>query len=199
MAKQVVIIASGETERRALPVLMQPLMGQDIHIQDVRIPPGNKALDIDMVEKLIKAAWYSSTEPPDKFVVLVDIDGASSAVKLSPFENNLPERLQHEVNASVLFAYAQWHLEAWYFADADNFREYLGKALGNVDTSKPDEIQNPKLHLKNLLVDRIYTSAVSQEIAKSLDAQTISQRSPSFQGFVNAVRNGTTVVEVDHA
>ena len=67
-------------------------------------------------------------------------------------------------------------------------------ALGNVDTSKPDEIQNPKLHLKNVLGDRVYTARVSEEIARKLDAATIAQRSPSFEGFLEAVTNGSMTV-----
>ena len=42
------------------------------------IPPRNKALDAEMAEKLIKAAWYENLgAPPDKFVVVVDLDGTS--------------------------------------------------------------------------------------------------------------------------
>lgn len=49
------------------------------------------------------------------------------------------------MESSIQYAYAQWHLEAWYFGDAEGLRRYLGgKALGNVDTSQPDEIHNPK-------------------------------------------------------
>ena len=85
---------------------------------------------------------------------------------------------------------AQWHLEAWYFADVTGLRAYLGRDPGNVDTSRPDEIQNPKLHLKNLLEDRIYTTVISEEISKTLMPQTIAGRSPSFHDFVGAIRNG---------
>ena len=94
------------------------------------------------------------------------------------------------IGAAVRYAYAQWNLEAWYFADAANLRDWLGRALGQVDTSKPEEIRNPKLHLKNLLGDRVYTARVSEEIASRLDAPTIAQRSPGFKGFLDAVMNG---------
>ena len=70
-------------------------------------------------------------------------------------------------------------------------RGFLGRDVGSVDASKPDEIQNPKLHLKNLLGDRVYTAPLSEEIARTLDAATIAQRSPSFQGFLEAVTNGS--------
>ncbi len=89
----------------------------------------------------------------------------------------------------MLYAYAQWHLEAWYFADATNLREYLHRDLGSVDASKPDEIENPKLHLTNLL-PQFYTSRVSEEIAEVLKPQTIEGRSPSFKRFVEVVKNG---------
>ena len=150
-----------------------------------------------MVQSLIRAAWYGSFDsPPDKFVVLVDTDGKSPSEALAPFRD-LPGRLR-DVTAMVLFVYAQWHLEAWYFGDAANLRDYLGGALGSVDTSKPDEIENPKLHLRKLLSNQrgsVYTARVSEEIAGKLDAQTISQRSPSFRGFMDAVMNGDSAAD----
>ena len=122
----------------------------------------------------------------------MDVDGRVPNVVLRPFQEQLPGRLSAKIKAHILFAYAQWHLEAWYFADSMALKDYLGRALGSVDASNPDEIQNPKLHLKNLLGDRIYTAVISEEIARKLNAQTIAQRSPSFHGFLGAVRNGTT-------
>jgi hypothetical protein len=191
MTKQVIVIASGETERRPLPHLVAHLQADDISVDDVRIPPGTKALNIEMVEKLVKAAWYEkAADPPGKFVVLLDVDGKDPNDVLRPFQEQLSRRLSANIKAALLFAYAQWHLEAWYFADSTTLRDYLGRALGSVDTSKPDEIQNPKLHLKNLLGDRIYTAVISEEIARKVSAQTIAQRSPSFLGFLEAVRNG---------
>ena len=144
-----------------------------------------------MMERLIKAAWYERPEArPHKFVVILDLDGSDPEDVLPPVREQLSERLR-EVTADVLYAYAQEHLEAWYFANAENLRDYLGRALGRVDTSKPDEIRNPKLHLKSLLGDRVYTARLSQEIARALDAPTIAQRSPSFKTFVDAVMNGS--------
>jgi hypothetical protein len=144
-----------------------------------------------MAEKLVKATWYEKlADPPDKFVVLVDADGKTPTDVLRRFKEELPQRLGQAIPFSIQYAYAQWHLEAWYFADGNTLREHLGRALGNVDTSKPDEIQHPKLHLKNLLADRVYTAVVSEEIARKLNAETIAQRSPSFRGFLDAVRNG---------
>ena len=199
MGKRVVVIASGETERKAIPILTLHLRNQNINIDNVHIPPRNRVLNVDMAERLIKASWHSNQEPTDKFVILIDIDGSSPDIKLAPFEHTLAKRLGNEVRASIILAHAQWHLEAWYFADATNLRNYLGKALGNVDSSKPDEIQNPKLHLKNLLGDRVYTSGVSQEIAGNLDPRIIAQRSPSFRGFLDAVMNGHTPVSAESA
>ncbi|MGA2701261.1 MAG: hypothetical protein ABSH35_09200, partial [Isosphaeraceae bacterium] len=69
-------------------------------------------------------------------------------------------------------------------------RDLRNGHLGSVDASKPDEIQNPKQHLKQLLRERAYTAVVSEEIARTLDPRTIDQRSPSFHGFAEAVRNG---------
>ena len=141
MAKRVIVIASGETERRALPQLASHLRDMGISAIEVRIPQRNRALNVQMAEKLIKAAWYDNSDgPPDKFVLLIDLDGAAPDEALALFEEQLPRRLGDEIGATVLYAYAQWHLEAWYFGDAANLRCYLGRGLGSVDASKPDEI-----------------------------------------------------------
>ncbi|MCI0642302.1 MAG: DUF4276 family protein [Gemmataceae bacterium] len=191
MGKKVVVIASGETERRALPHLLAHLHSEDITLLEVRYPPRHNALNLEMAEKLVKASWFDNlAEPPDKFVVLLDTDGKSPVDVLLPFREHLPHRIGNKINAQVQFACANWHLEAWYFADVSSLREYLGRDPGSVDASKPDEIQNPKLHLKNLLGERAYTAVISEEIASRLDAQTIGHRSPSFQGFLDAVKNG---------
>jgi hypothetical protein len=192
MSKRVVVIASGETERRSLPHLVAHLVEENIHVVEVRRPDGNKELNVEMAEKLIKAAWYAPQEnvSPDKFVVLIDADGKDTDQVLAPFRDQLPGRLGANIAAALQFACAQWHLEAWYFADASGLRTFLGKAPGNVDTSQPDEIPNPKLHLKHLLGERVYTAVVAEEIARSLDGRIIATRSPSFQVFLDAVRNG---------
>ena len=198
MPKRVIVIASGETERRALPHLLSHLLDEGITVADVRIPSRNRGLRVKIVEKIIKSAWYESQTPPDKFVLLIDVDGKDPEDSLSPFKKGLPERLPPEVRPKLQYAYAQWHLEAWYFADSQNLRTYLrDKALGSVDASKPDEIQNPKQHLKNLLERSTYTALISEEIARTLDARTIAQRSPSFNGFLSAVRNGSPSVDSD--
>ncbi len=190
MTKRVIVIASGETERRVLPHLVAHLQEQDVVITDVRIPARNRPLNVPMAEKLIKAAWYENLhEQTQKFVVVVDVDAKEPQQVLAPFQEKLPGRIQ-DVEADVLFAFAQRHLEAWYFADADNLKAHLKKSLGKVDTSNPDQIQNPKTHLRNLLGRRLYTAIVSEEIASQLDAPTIAQRSPSFRGFLNAAMNG---------
>ncbi len=191
MTKDVVVIASGETERRALPHLLAHLRGGDIAVVEVRIPPGTKALNVDMAGRLIKASWFERIiDPPDKFVLLVDTDGRTPDEVLRPFRDQLPQRLGPNIQTQIQFACAQWHLEAWYFADVMGLRTYLERAPGSVDTSKPDEIINPKGHLKNLLGNRVYTAVISEEIAKKLNPQTIAQRSASFHGFLEAVRNG---------
>jgi hypothetical protein len=192
MSKRVVVICSGETERRALPHLVKHLSGEDIRVIEVRRPDGNKPLNVEMAERLIKAAWYRPAEnpAPDKFVVLLDADGKDIEQVLTPFRSQLPGRLGANIKASIQFACAQWHLEAWYFADAAGIRAFLGSAPGSVDTSRPDEIPNPKLHLKNLLGERVYTAVISEDIAKQLNGHTIEERSPSFHAFLDAIRNG---------
>lgn len=166
------------------------MRSQDINVA-VRIPPRNRSLTIAVVHSLIQSSLYDiDGSPPDKYVILVDADGNSPDAVLGPLRTELSNRLGSGFGSSVLYAYAQWHLEAWYFADATSLRDYIGRALGSIDTSHPDEIQNPKLHLKHLLSDEFYTAQVSEEIAKGLDARTIAQRSPSFDGFLEAIKNG---------
>ena len=190
MTKRVTVVASGETERRALPHLVRHLQELAVTIDDVRVPPRNRALDAQMAERLIKAAWYENPNaPPEKFVLVVDLDARGPDEVLEPIRGRLPGR-KDGITADILCAYAQRHLEAWYFADAENLSEHLKRDLGRVDTSQPDEIQNPKLHLKHLLGDVVYTARVSEEIARGLNPGRISQRSPSFKGFVDAILNG---------
>ncbi len=197
MSKRVVVIASGETERRSLPHLVAHLHAEGISVVEVRRPDRNKVLNVEMAVKLVNAVWYAPPEnaTPDKFVILVDADGKDPAQVLHPFRDQLPKRLRPRISATLQFAYAQWHLEAWYFADPAALRAYLGRDAGNVDTSKPDEIQHPKLHLKQLLGDRAYTAVISEEIARRLSAQTITQRSPSFRTFLESVRDGNVATE----
>lgn len=191
VSKRVVVIASGETERRALPLLTRYLAERGVVVEDVRIPPRHHAINVDIAEKIIRSVWFerAADARPGKFVVLLDTDQASPCDVIRPLQDLLPDRLQG-INASIQFAFAQQHLEAWYFADADGLRRYLGRDLGDIDPSQPDAIVNPKLHLKHLLGRRPYSSLVSQAIAAKLDAATIAHRSPSFQGFVAAIENG---------
>lgn len=190
MTKRVIVIASGETERRAIPHLVVHLKNRGIVIDGVRIPPRGRPLDIGMVEKLVTAAWYGNLHaPPDKFVILIDVDGADPRAKTAPFLEFV-SRPRRGIAAPMKITYAQQHLESWYFADSGNLRNYLGRALGSVDASKPDLMSNPKQHLKNLLGTRVYNAGVSEDIARSLDAGTVAGRSPSFQGFIDAVING---------
>ncbi|MDE0191289.1 MAG: DUF4276 family protein [Gammaproteobacteria bacterium] len=190
MADHVVVVASGETERRSLPHLVSHLRKQGTSVDDVRIPPRNKALDVDVAEKIIKSIWYENLgEEPDKIVLLVDVDRKSPDQALRPMREELARRLPNEIEMKMQYAHAQRHLEAWYFADGGNLRSYLKRDLGRIDDSRPDEIENPKLHLRNIL-DQVYTARVSEEIARVLDAENISRRSPSFRGFLEALLNG---------
>ena len=73
MAKRVIVLASGETERRALPHLLAHLWDRGVSVVEVRIPPRNGALSVQMAERLIKTVWYERlgvSVSPDKFVVL---------------------------------------------------------------------------------------------------------------------------------
>ena len=194
MAKRVLVIASGPTERDALPHLLTHLSKEGIAVE-IRIPDRHRPLRPNIVAPIIRSSLYDSDDRPyDKYVVLVDTDGKTATDALRPLQEGLQRANVERHVPSLLYAYAQWHLEAWFFADARNLRGYLGRDVGNVDPNQPDRIENPKHHLTQLLGVKTYTSAVSEEIAKNLDADTIAQRSPSFANFLAAVRNGGTSV-----
>ena len=191
MAKRVMVIASGDTEKMALPHLTARLRHEGITVE-VRTPADNRPIKAEVVHQIIQSTRYTMPSP-DKYVVLVDLDGKAPDEVLQPIRHKVSSAFDRQLAVDVLYAYAQWHLEAWFFADEHHLREYLGgRALGSVDASQPDYIQNPKEHLKNLLPRRIYTARTSENIARTLDAQTIAQRSPSFANFLAAVRNGAT-------
>ena len=190
MAKRVIVIASGSTEQVALRHLTAQLTADGIDVE-VRFPSRHRQLRFATVSQLINAALYDSGKAPDKFVVLVDTDSKTPDEAIDPIKSELERSSFRELHQRIHYAYAQWHLEAWFFADGVNLRNYFGdRSLGNVDTSQPDQIQNPKHHLQNLLGEKHYTAPVAGQIAAQLDANTIEQRSPSFRGFMGAVRNG---------
>ncbi|WP_437586001.1 DUF4276 family protein [Sorangium sp. So ce1000] len=196
MAKRVVVIASGETERLALPHLLRHLGEQGILVDEpIRTPSRNRAITGENACKLLLSAWYEklSTDRPDKFVILLDADAKDPQDVVARFEEDLKATpVGHRVPVPILTVAAKWHLEAWFFACAASLRDYLGRDLGNVDTSQPDEIVNPKRHLIHLLKEGsgdIYTARVSEEIAQRLSVQELL-RSPSFARFESAVRNG---------
>ena len=110
MVKRVAVIASGETERGALPHLVAHLKDDGIEV-GISIPPRNGKLTVPMAEKLVKSLFYSG-EPPDKVVILVDVDGKDPSQELSPFKAELPRRLPDDLGSNLQYAYAQWHLEA---------------------------------------------------------------------------------------
>lgn len=190
--KRVVVVASGETERAAIPFLVDHLLGEGIVVVEILIPSRTRALTVEVAEGILKDAWYTTQDnlKPDKFVILVDVDGKRPREVLLPFQRNLTRRLGPQITASIQFAYAKWHLEAWFFGDSDGLRGYFGgRSLGSVDSSQPDTIENPKQHLRNLLGGN-YTRFTAADIASQLNPLTIASRSFSFRGFIEAVRNG---------
>lgn len=197
MAKRVVIIASGETERRSLPHLLRHLSAEGIVVDEpIRTPPSNRPITGDNASKLVLSAWYEKppAERPDKFVILLDADAKDPRAVVARFEEDFQAtRVPHQVPIPILSVAAKWHLEAWFFADPAALRGYLQRNLGNVDTTRPDEIVNPKGHLKSLLKEarnEIYTASVSEDIARQLRFAEL-RRSPSFASFEAAVRNGS--------
>lgn len=194
MAKRVVVIVSGETDRRAVPHLCR-LVTADMEFFDVRKPPGNSSLTPEQAVKIAKAAWYELlANPPQKFVILVDADEhcETPSHAASPFQSAV-DQLGH-IAAAFLVAVAVRHLESWYFADEPALRAFLGRDLGAVDPSQPDKMANPKLHLTQLLKSqrRLYTAQLSESIAMKLDPDKVAARSPSFSKFLAMVQNGET-------
>jgi hypothetical protein len=197
VGKKVVVIVSGETDRRSVPLLCRQFSRQAEWFE-VRKPPGNAALTPEQAKKLIKAAWYELSgrgNAPDKFVVLVDANNYDPPEAARSFE----EMTAHLVDVSVprLVATAVRHLEAWFFGHSEMLREFLGRDLGNIDASRPDAIDNPKLHLTNLLKSgsRVYTAPVAEQIATRLDPSVIEGRSASFAGFLRKLENGAATTQ----
>ena len=193
MPKRVAVIASGETERQALPALTRELVAEGTVVTSVLKPPRQQALRLELVRKLIVSEWFANrSKPPDKFVILIDTDHKpSEAVRrpLLPLASQVPE-----VTVPILVACAVPHLESWFFADEQGLRQFLGRDLGAVDASSPDSIRNPKLHLSHLL-GRPYTAQAAGRIAAALAPSAIHARSPSFRSFEAALRNGHQRVE----
>ena len=187
VSRHVVILASGETERRSLPNLLRHLRHEGISVE-VRKPPRHREISSDVAIKIANACYWSVPRP-HKLVVLLDADGRDPKEQLEPLQRRIGRSLD-DLDLKVSYAYAQWHLEAWFFADESGLRRHLGKNLGNVDASQPDRIDNPKLHLRNLLAGRLYTAEMAERISRSLDATTITAKSTSFARFQDVVRNG---------
>ncbi|HSN99871.1 MAG TPA: DUF4276 family protein [Candidatus Nanopelagicales bacterium] len=194
MAKRVIVIASGETERKALPHLLAHLREEGIQVtaDDIRTPPRSGLITGEMACKLILSAWNETrwSDPPSKFVVLQDADARDPRAIVEQLTQDLGRTRAQEVPVPILIAAAKWHLEAWFFADAAGLRAHLGRDLGSIDPSRPDEIINPKLHLKQILAGTTYTARVAEEIARKLSPERARSRSPSFAHFEQCVRNG---------
>lgn len=197
MAKRIVLIVSGEADRRSVPHLCRDFC-EHAELFEVRKPPGNTTLTPELARKLVRAAWFDlhgRGQSPDKFVVLVDADARDAIEAARPFEEGM--NLLSDIAASKLVAVAVRHLEAWFFGDEQKLRQFLGRDLGSVNTSRPDEISNPKLHLTHLLDSRqrVYTASVAEQIAIRLDPHTIEGRSSSFAAFVRKLENGAAKVQ----
>ena len=195
MGKKVVVIVSGETDRRSIPCLCRDFFEPSF---EVRRPPGNAALTPERAKNLIKAAWYEMCgrgNAPDKFVVLVDADNHEPLEAARPF-GEMAAQLA-DVTAPKLVATAVRHLEAWFFGHSEKLREFLGRDLGSIDASQPDAIDNPKLHLTHLLKSgsRVYTASVAEQIANQLDPDVIEGRSGSFAGFLRKLENGPAITQ----
>jgi hypothetical protein len=189
MGRDVVVVASGETERQALPLLLRGLSAAGVSVEIRTVVHG--CVTADAAGKVVVATWWERHgrgTPPDKFVVLADTDGREPEELLEALRDGIRNRVGN-VGATVLCAVATWHLEAWFFADALGLRAHLGRDLGAVEGAPPDEIQSPKNCLRSLLPGP-YTARAAGEIAAALEPDRVAERSPSFAAFLGAVRNG---------
>ena len=155
---------------------------------DVRIPPRNRAISGELAVKIAKSCYWD-VPSPDKFVILVDVDGKNPDEVLESLRQRVGSALDH-LDLRIYYAYAQSHLEAVVLRRRKGAARIPGKEPWSVDASRPDLIENPKLHLKHLLANRIYTSEIAERITRVLDAAEIAKHSTSFGRFVGAIRNG---------
>ncbi len=186
MVRKIVVIASGETERQALPRLVEQYGSRGVILREpVRTPPHGR-IDGEIAVRLVRAAAGElQANPPARFVVLVDTNGKDPGTVTGSIDQAL---LRLSVPVPVLVARATQHLESWFFADEAGLRSYFGgRSLGGVDPSEPDAIQAPKQHLRNLLRPRVYTARVAGEIAVGLSVERIWSKSPSFRTFEQAL------------
>lgn len=190
----ILIVASGNTEYEALPLLLRDVLNDVGRHVDIRFPPNHRNLDATMAARLIKSGYWSVFPRPQAAIVLVDCDARPRlevvnevTTALMPLIADLETR-----GLEVLVATAKWHLEAWFFGDPSGLREVLDRDLGDVVLANPDSIENPKRHLINLLrtIDRLYTARVAGDIARSLNPTIILAASRSFSEFDAAVRRG---------
>ena len=97
----------GRDRAASLPYLMAHLAADGVSVVGVRIPPGGKALNVGMAERLLKASWFERIgDPPDKFVVLVDTDGMNPDETLRPYREQLKFRIGPRITAQLQFAFA---------------------------------------------------------------------------------------------
>ena len=82
---------SGEHSLNLVSHLSDHDMTLDVSIS---IPRGNRRLTVSMAESLIKSVLYAG-QPPDKVVVLIDVDGKDPDQELHPFKTDLPGRLSN--------------------------------------------------------------------------------------------------------
>lgn len=197
----VLVVASGSTERAALPHLLREVeSGTNHRLVEVVIPPGHRALNGKIVSQLATAGYWkhhAGGSEVGKIVVLHDADRRDPGAVREELESELESLLTKLTNRGVhvLVAVAKPHIEGWFYADGESLRDFLGRDLGAAGGCAPDDMENPKLHLTHLLKQRgrHYTARTAGEIASRTDPGRCRTRSPSFAAFELAVRNGHCV------
>ena len=101
MSRHVVILASGETERRALPNLLRHLRHEGISVE-FRKPPRHRAISSDVAIKMANACYWSVPRP-HKLVVL--LDGRDPEEQLEPLQRRIGRSLD-DLDLKVSYAYA---------------------------------------------------------------------------------------------
>ena len=113
-------------------------------VEDVRVPPRHRAITVAVAERIIRSVWFERPPHarPHKFVVLLDADGKHPEDVIAPIHADLPSRLR-DIDASIQFAWAQQHLEAWYFAEAKGLRISISAAAILAAWTRPNPTPSP--------------------------------------------------------
>ena len=186
------ILASGLKEWYALPVLCRHFC-EDAGVRVVF--PDHSAALIHQVAPLLQLHWRPDVDPP--CVILVDTHRLSPSQAMEPVQQKVDAMVQRgdlspAARNSIRWAYAQPHLEAWFFADPSGLARYIG--CDEADLGVPGTIRDPQGVLRGLMTQhmpgrrRNYGASRAKDIADGLDARVVLANSPSFKTLIDAIQ-----------